>query len=156
VCTSLASTNTDNGLSQQEGGDGVTTPVTVGGLDGRSTVEEVHNDLNMYFQVDPRIAHDGDFAATVTIEYYDSGTNGWQLQYDKAGGSAYTGIANVTNTNTNTWKTVTVSLPDAAVAEGENNQADFRIASGSPVTVHSVVSTITGSGVLPMNLCPSP
>ncbi|HEX4223429.1 MAG TPA: GH92 family glycosyl hydrolase [Pseudonocardiaceae bacterium] len=155
VCTQLGSTNVDDGISQQEGGDGVTTPVTVGGLSGRSTVLEVQNDLNMYFQVDPRIAHDGDFAATVTIEYYDSGTSGWQLQYDKAGASAYTGIANVTNTNTNTWKTVTVDLPDAAVAEGENNQADFRIASGAPVTVHSVVATISGTGVLPMNLCPS-
>jgi hypothetical protein len=155
VCTQLGSTNVDDGISQQEGGDGVTTPVTVGGLSGRSTVLEVQNDLNMYFQVDPRIAHDGDFAAMVTIEYYDTGTNGWQLQYDKAGASAYTGIANVTNTNTNTWKTVTVDLPDAAVAEGENNQADFRIASGAPVTVHSVVATITGTGVLPMNLCPS-
>ena len=155
VCTSLGTTNVDNGLTQQEGGDGVTTPVTVGGLSGRSTVEEVHNDLNMYFQVDPRIAHDGDFAATVTIEYYDSGTDGWQLQYDKAGASAYTGIANVTNTNTDTWKTITVDLPDAAVAEGENNQADFRIASGAPVTVHSVVATVSGTGVLPMNLCPS-
>ena len=155
VCTSLGATNVTNGLSQQEGGDGVTAPVTVGGLDARSTVEEVHNDLNMYFQVDPRIAHDGDFTASVAIEYYDAGTNGWQLQYDKAGGSAYTGIVNVNNTNTNTWKTITVNLPDAAVAQGENNQADFRIASGAPVTVHSVVATISGTGVLPMNLCPT-
>ncbi|HEY4020957.1 MAG TPA: GH92 family glycosyl hydrolase [Pseudonocardiaceae bacterium] len=155
VCTTLGSTNVDNGLTQQEGGDGVTTPVTLGGLSGRSTVMEVQNDLNMYFQVDPRIAHNGDFAATVTIEYYDAGTGGWQLQYDKAGASAYTGIANVTNTNTNTWKTITVALPDAAVAQGENNRADFRIAGGVPVTVHSVVATITGTGVLPMNLCPS-
>jgi hypothetical protein len=110
----------------------------------------------MYFQVDPRIAHDGDFAATVTIEYYDSGTDGWQLQYDKHGGSAYTPVASVRDTGTNTWRTVTVPLPDAAVAEGENNQADFRIASGSPVTVHAVTATITGSGVLPMNLCSAP
>ena len=46
----------------------MTAPVTAGGLDGRSTVEEVPGDLNRYFQVDPRIAHDGDFAGTVTIE----------------------------------------------------------------------------------------
>jgi predicted alpha-1,2-mannosidase len=153
VCTTLGTTNVDNGLTQQEGGDGTTTPVTVGGESGRSTVEEVANDLNMYFQVDPRIAHDGDFAASVTFEYYDSGTNGWQIQYDKHGGSAYQFIANVQNTKTDTWHTVTVALPDAAVAEGENNQADFRIASGSPVTVHAVTATISGQGVLPMNLC---
>jgi predicted alpha-1,2-mannosidase len=155
VCTALGTTNVDNGLSQQEGGDGTTAPVTVGGLDGRSTVEEVANDLNMYFQVDPRIAHDGDFAATVTIEYYDAGTGSWSLQYDMHGGSAYTGVASVTDTGTDTWKTVTVALPDAAVSQGENNQADFRIASGAPVTVHSVTATVSGPGVLPMNLCPS-
>ena len=62
---------------------------------------------------------------------------------------------NVTNTNTGTWKTATATLPDAAMAKAENNQADFRIASGSPVIVHSALATITGAGVLPMNLCPS-
>ena len=50
---------------------------------------------------------------------------------------------------------VTATLPDAAMAKAENNQADFRIASGSPVVVHSAQATISGAGVLPMNLCPS-
>jgi predicted alpha-1,2-mannosidase len=155
VCTTLGTTNTDNGITQMEGGDGTTAPVTEAGQSGRTTVEEVPNDLNMYFQVDPRIADNGDFAATVTITYFDSGTNGWQLQYDKYGASAYTPVLSVTNTNTGTWKTVTATLPDAAMAKAENNQADFRIASGSPVIVHSAQATITGVGVLPMNLCPS-
>jgi predicted alpha-1,2-mannosidase len=154
VCTTLGTTNTDNGLTQEEGGDGTTAPVTEAGLSGRATVEEVANDLNMYFQVDPRIADNGDFAATVTITYYDAGTNSWSLQYDKSGASAYTSVLSVTNTGTDTWKTVTASLPDAAMAKAENNQADFRIASGSPVIVHSAQATISGSGVLPMNLCP--
>jgi hypothetical protein len=109
----------------------------------------------MYFQVDPRIAHDGDFTASVTIEYYDTGTNNWQVQYAESGGSAYTGAGSVTNTNTDTWKTATFALPDAAVSEAMNNQADFRIWSADPVTVHSATATISGSGVLPMNLCPA-
>jgi predicted alpha-1,2-mannosidase len=155
VCTTLGTANTDNGITQMEGGDGTTAPVTEGGESGRTTVEEVANDLNMYFQVDPRIADNGDFAATVTITYYDSGTSSWQLQYDKHGASAYTPVMNVTNTGTGTWKTVTATLPDAAMAKAENNQADFRIASGSPVIVGSALATITGAGVLPMNLCPS-
>ena len=155
VCTTLGTTNVDDGLAQQEGGDGTTTPVTIGGLSGRSTVQEVPNDLNMYFQVDPRIAQDGDFDASVTLEYYDTGTNSWQLQYDMAGGSPYTYATTVTNTNTDTWKTVTVPLPDAAVAEAMNNSADFRIASGGPVIIHEATATISGAGVLPMDLCPS-
>jgi hypothetical protein len=36
-----------------------------------------------------------------------------------------------------------------------NNSADFRIASGGPVIIHSANATITGTGVLPMDLCPS-
>jgi predicted alpha-1,2-mannosidase len=155
VCTTLGTTNTDNGLTQMEGGDGTTAPVTEAGESGRTTVEEVANDLNMYFQVDPRIADNGDFAATVTITYYDAGTNSWSLQYDKSGASAYTGVLSVTNTGSDTWKTVTATLPDAAMAKAENNQADFRISSGSPVIVHSAQATISGAGVLPMNLCPA-
>ena len=153
VCTTLGTTNVDNGLTQEEGGDGTTTPVTIGGESARTTSAAVPGDLNMYFQVDPRIAEDGDFSASVTIEYYDSGTNNWQLQYSMSGGSAYTGAGSVTNTNTDTWKSVTFALPDAAVNEAMNNQADFRIWSPNPVTIHSAQATITGQGVLPMNLC---
>ena len=155
VCTTLSTSNTDNGLTQQEGGDGTTTPVTVGGQSARTTTASAPGDLNMYFQVDPRIAKNGDFAASVTVEYYDSGTNNWQVQYAMSGGSAYTGAGSVTNTGTDTWKTATFQLPDAAVSEAMNNQADFRIWSADPVTVHSATASITGAGVLPMNLCPA-
>lgn len=155
VCTTLGTTNVDNGLTQQEGGDGTTTPVTIGGESARSTTASAPGDLNMYFQVDPRIAHDGDFTANVTFEYYDIGTNNWQVQYAMSGGSNYTSAGSVTNTNSDTWKTVTFALPDAAVNEAMNNQADFRIWSSDSVTIHSAVATITGQGVLPMNLCPS-
>ena len=155
VCTTLGTTNVDNGLTQQEGGDGTTTPVTLDGLTGRTTTSSAPGDLNMYFQVDPRLAASGDYAASVTIEYYDTGTNNWQVQYAQSGGSAYTGAGSVTNTNTDTWKTVTFALPDAAVSEAMNNGADFRIWSADPVTVHQATASITGAGVLPMNLCPS-
>ena len=155
VCTTLATTNTDDGITQQEGGDGTTTPVTVGGESARSTTASAPGDLNMYFQIDPRIAHDGDFTASVTIEYYDSGTDNWQVQYAAAGGSAYTQAGSVTDTGSDTWKTVTFALPHAAVSEAMNNQADFRIWSADPVTVHSATATVSGAGVLPMNLCPA-
>ena len=154
VCTSLGATNVDDGITQQEGGDGTTTPVTVGGQSARSTTASVPGDLNMYFQVDPRIAHVGDFTASVTIEYLDTGTNNWQLQYSMSGASHYTQAGSVTNTNSGTWKSATFALPDAAVDEAMNNQADFRIWSSDSVTVHSATATISGPGVLPMNLCP--
>ncbi len=125
LCTTLGTTNVDNGLTQQEGGDGTTTPVTIGGESARSTTAPAPGDLNMYFQADPRIVPTGDYQASLTIEYYDTGTNNWQVQYAMNGGSNYTGAGSVTNTNTDTWKTVTFALPDAAMNAAMNNQADF-------------------------------
>jgi putative alpha-1,2-mannosidase len=77
--------------------------------------------------------------------------------YDTTLGAGFPAIGvSLAATNTGTWKTATATLPDAAMAKAENNQADFRIASGSPVIVHSALATITGTtGVLPVNLCPS-
>jgi hypothetical protein len=155
VCTTLATTNTDNGLTQQEGGDGSTVPVTIGGVSARTTSASAPGDLNIYFQVDPRIVPTGDYATTVTVDYYDSGTNNWQIQYAMAGGADYQSAGSVTNTNTDTWKTATFTLPDAAMSAVMNNQADFRIWSSDNVTVHSATAAITGSGLLPMDLCPS-
>ncbi|HLI37195.1 MAG TPA: GH92 family glycosyl hydrolase [Streptosporangiaceae bacterium] len=160
TCTTLGATNTDHGLQQVEfSGDGVTTPVTEDGLSGRETVQEVPDDLNMYFLIDPRIASDGDFTATFTITYYDTGTSTWTLQYDSANPSggpvngAYTAALTVANHNTGTWQTATVTVHDARFAERENGSTDFRIASPGPVTVHSVQVQVSGPGVLPVNLC---
>jgi hypothetical protein len=153
VCTTLGVTNVDHGLTQRElAGDGVTTPVTVEGKDARKTVLRVPNNLNMYFRVDRQIAFDGNFTATFDVTYLDSGNHGWQLQYDSVN-QPYTGAITVINQNTNTWKTMTVTVNDAKFAERQNEQTDFRIASDQPVTIHSVQTTITGDGVLPMDLC---
>ncbi|WP_051951562.1 GH92 family glycosyl hydrolase [Actinacidiphila yeochonensis] len=158
ACTTLGDTNTAQGLAQHEvGGDGSTTPQTVGGQSARTTVPLVTDDLNMYFQLDKRLAFGTTSSTTFTISYYDSGTDSWSLQYDAAGTSgAYTRALSVTNTNTDTWKTATVTVPDSYFANRENGSSDFRIASGSPVTVHSVRTETSGPGVLPMNLCPAP
>jgi predicted alpha-1,2-mannosidase len=153
TCTTLGATNVDCGLSQVENnGDGVTTPVTVGGMSGRTTVP-VTSGLYMYFRVDPRIAAHQHTTATFTVTYFDSGTNTWTLQYDADGGSAFTRALSVTNQNTGTWKTATVTVPDAGFAERENGSTDFRIGSSAPVTIHSVQTTISGPDVLPVDLC---
>ncbi|SMD26160.1 GH92 family glycosyl hydrolase [Kibdelosporangium aridum] len=153
ACTTLGANNVEFGLAQRElAGDGVTTPVTVGGKEARKTVLRVPNNLNMYFRVERRLAFDGTFTATFDVTYYDSGTHGWQVQYDSVE-HPYKSAITVVNQNTNTWKTMTVTVDDAKFAERQNEQTDFRIASDQPVTIHSVQTTITGDGVLPMNLC---
>ncbi|MFD1049449.1 hypothetical protein ACFQ1S_29900, partial [Kibdelosporangium lantanae] len=128
-------------------------PVTVDGVAGRRTVSRVPNNLNMYFRVDRRIAFDGKFAVSFEVTYYDTGTFGWTLQYD-ATEAPYKGAKTIVNQGTNTWKTVTITVDDARFAERENEQTDLRIASDQPVTLHSVRATVTGDGVLPMDLCP--
>jgi predicted alpha-1,2-mannosidase len=155
VCATLGDQNTANGVSQYETpGDGATTPVTIGGRAARETVQKVPGDLNMYFKVDDRLAAAGDFGTTFTIDYYDSGTDTWTLQYDSHDGSAYQAAGVVTRNDTDTWKTATFTVPDAAFGGRENEQTDFRLASGSPMTVSGVHLAISGPGVLPMDLCP--
>ncbi|MCU1687700.1 MAG: alpha,2-mannosidase [Amycolatopsis sp.] len=155
ICTTLGTQNVSNGLSQYETpGDGATAPVTVDGRDARETVQRVPGDLNMYFKVDDRLAANGTFATTFSIDYYDSGTDTWMLQYDSQGNSAYQVAGVITRGGTNTWKTATFTVPDAGFAGRENEQTDFRLASGSPLTVSGVHLAVSGPGVLPMDLCP--
>jgi hypothetical protein len=106
----------------------------------------------MYFRKDRRLAFDGNYTVKFEITYLDAGTDGWQLQYDSAD-APYKGALHVQNQGTNTWLTATVTVTDAKFAERQNERTDFRIASGSPVTIHSVRTEITGPGVLPMDLC---
>ncbi|QQQ79462.1 GH92 family glycosyl hydrolase [Saccharothrix sp. 6-C] len=154
VCGVLGATNRAKGITHIEsGGDGVTTPVTVGGREARRMVERVPGGLHMYFSVDERIAADGRFPTAFTVDYFDEGAHSWSLQYDSRDGSAYQHAGSVTNTGTNTWKTATITVPDAALAHRQNERADFRLASGSPVVVHRVTAVVDGPGVLPMDLC---
>jgi predicted alpha-1,2-mannosidase len=155
VCTTLGEQNVVNGVSQYETpGDGATTPVVVDGRSARQTVVKVPGNLNMYFKVDDGLAAGGTFAATFTIDYYDSGTGAFQVQYDQSGGSAYQSAGSVQLQNTGTWKTATLTVPDAGFAGRENEQTDFRIASGSSLVVSALHLSVSGPTVLPMALCP--
>ena len=154
VCAVLGDPNIDRGVAQFETpGDGVTTPVTVAGRSARRTVERVPGGLHMYFTVDHRIAELGRFATTFTIDYLDEGTNSWSLQYDADAGSAYQHALTVTNQATGTWRTATVTVPDAGLAHRQNDRTDFRLASAGPITIHQVTAQISGPGTLPVDLC---
>ena len=149
VSCTLGSTNDCTGLEQNDvAGDGVTQPVTVAGLSARETVTVVPGDVNMYFNV-PGVFNVDD-SATFTVQYYDTGTNGWFLEYDSANSScgpvagAYCAAGGITNTNSGTWKTATFTANDVRFAGRENGGNDFRIASSAPVIIHSVAVTITG------------
>ncbi|HWG01877.1 MAG TPA: NEW3 domain-containing protein, partial [Trebonia sp.] len=156
VSVTLGQQNQSSGLSQVEfdSGDGATQPVTVGGESGREAVPTVPphpNDLNIYFNVADGVAFDGNYTATFSIQYYDSGTGAFTPQYDSTnakGGDvsgAYTDAPPVQLTNSGTWKTATFTVHDAMFANRENDGTDFRLSSPNSFTVHQVSVTISAN-----------
>ncbi|MCK7461621.1 MAG: hypothetical protein MZU84_05950 [Sphingobacterium sp.] len=62
----------------------------------------------------------------VTVEYYDGGTDHWQLEYDGAAG-AYTAVTAVSLQNTGQWRRATFHLTDAYFGGRQNGGADLRL-----------------------------
>lgn len=150
VSAVLGATNTDNGLAQVDGPDGRTAPVTLGGLSARTTAPEDQPSYphNIYFQVADDVAYNGSYAAQVSVQYYDQGSNSFVLQYDSTDCSAtlsgaYKTAGSVTKGNTGTWQTATFNLPDAHFANRENNSADFRLGMTSAATDQLAVHQVT-------------
>lgn len=151
ACDTLGTTDTECGLRLRDNGDGHTTPVTVGGRSGRSTT---NGSPYEYFDVDNTIVPGGHYKATVTIDYYDHGAGSWSMQYDSTSG-AYKQSPSIAKTGTDTWKTATFTVDDAAFHNGENAGTDFRLAnSGDTGTIGRVHVTVTGDNVLALHLCP--
>jgi hypothetical protein len=151
ACDTLGTTDTECGLRLRDNGDGHTTPVTVGGRSGRSTTTGSPYE---YFDVDNTIVPGGHYKATVTIDYYDHGAGSWSMQYDSTSG-AYKQSPSVAKTGTDTWKTATFTVDDAAFHNGENAGTDFRLAdNGDTGTIGRVHVTVTGDNVLALHLCP--
>jgi hypothetical protein len=145
----LGPANEAYGLAEDEtpssGFDGPTTAsANIGGLSARTSA-----DSNIYFNIDDSIAYAGDYSATFTIEYYDTGTGSFQVQYDDGTSNPYKAASpDIPLTNTGTWKTATVTATDAYFGGQQHSAADFRLRNGSgQVTAHSVEVTIAGDGV---------
>jgi predicted alpha-1,2-mannosidase len=151
ACDTLGATDTECGMRLRDNGDGHTVAVTLGGRSGRSTTDGSPFE---YFDVDNTIVPGGHYTATVTIDYYDHGTGTWGMQYDSTNG-AYQQSATVAKTGTDTWKTATFTLDDAAFHNGENAGTDFRLANnGDTGTIGRVHVSVTGDNVLALHLCP--
>jgi predicted alpha-1,2-mannosidase len=152
ACDTLGATDTECGLRLRDNGDGHTAPVTLGGRSGRSTTAGSPFE---YFDVNNTIVPGGHYQATVTIDYYDQGSGSWSMQYDSTSG-AYKQSPSVAKTGTDTWKTATFTLDDAAFHNGENAGTDFRLAnSGDTGTIGRVHVSVTGDNVLALHLCPA-
>jgi hypothetical protein len=150
----LGPTNYAYGMSENNSAyDGPTTGSDIAGLSALTST-----DSNIYFSIDDSVADAGDYSATFKVEYYDSGTGSFQVQYDNGTSNPYAAATpNIQLTNTDTWKTATVTGTDAYFGDAQNGGADFRLRNGSgQVTVHSVAVTISGDGVANVTDFPPP
>ncbi len=117
---------------------------TMGGVECRSITA---NNRYFYFRVSDALARAGDTSIDVAITFWDLGTDKLALHY-AAVGNAYKAI-NITKTNTQAWRTVTLSLSDAHFVNAQNYSADFRISNGwdgTPEYVRRVDVTVNGTG----------
>jgi hypothetical protein len=102
---------------------------------------------NMYLQVDPSSAVDAASDLTVTVTYWATAGQGFQVQYD-APGNAYQNGPTVTSPGTGTWTTSSVTITGAQLGEEQNLSADLRLAvtdPAAPLIVQSVSISVAGS-----------
>jgi hypothetical protein len=162
----LGQPDQENGLHNIDNEDGHTVATTLGGESARATTDEAQPTYGryIYFGIDDSFAYDGYYHASLTVQYWDDGTNSFGLQYDSAnctsGNPAFQSAGSVTKTNTGAWKTTTFDLPDAHFGNVENGGSDFRLASGvGPVAgalaIHEVTLTILADNT-PQTTVPQP
>lgn len=152
VTNILKAANQEIGLFQKEPEGGATTVVTKGGSAARSTTpSDGKTGGFMYFATDPAFAKDGSVETLfVTVEYFDEGTDRFQLEYDAQpdpenpnpeldpftraqGGNV------LVKYDTKKWVTYQFRLADVYFGKRQPGGSDFRIndlttdAGGNPV-----------------------
>jgi len=80
----------------------------------------------MWFKIDDRYVMGGPTDATITVTYFDTGYDSWQLEYD-ASGNAYKVAGTINKTNTASWKKAVFSVSDAWFGNMQLGGADLRI-----------------------------
>ncbi len=94
----------------------------------------------MYFNVDSSFIYGGSTSVQIKITYLDNFNGNWWLEYDASGSQVYKPTTKITNLNNNTWRTITINIPDAGFTNRQNGGMDFRIYNGgrSDLTVRFV------------------
>lgn len=98
----------------------------------------------MFFKVDDAYMVNANQTVTVTVTYFDRGTDQWELVYDSAGGPQSGGT--VSKANSLTWKTTTFVLANARFANGLAGGSDFYIDGGSDGDEYIHFVDVTKSG----------
>lgn len=91
------------------------------------------NNPFMFFRVAPGYMSTSQvYRATITVKYFDIGTDSWSLKYDSSSGEKLAGT--VTKTGTKQLKTKTFVVNDAKFAKRLAGSTDFYIDSRNPST----------------------
>ena len=93
--------------------------------------DQASGNSSIYFDVDGDYVFGGNNVATVTVTYYDKGTDRWELRYDSSAGVDKLG-GTVRKGNTLTWRKAVFLLRDAQFANrlpggGTHPGSDLRI-----------------------------
>lgn len=121
----------------------------------------------IYFDVDSGFISGGTNDVQLKITYLDNFSGTWWVEYDDAGTQPYKPSQPIVNQNDNTWKTVTLTFPDAGFLGRQNGGMDFRIYNGgnSDIQVRFVrliknydplSVSYTETDLMPVTLVPNP
>lgn len=117
----------------------------IGGRTCRKTAEIPRGDgtieTMLYFRTESVMPIDN--KVTITVTYYDNGTDPIYIQYNAANGNIAKQVKLTDRQNTKTWMTASVSLTDASFihASGLSN-CDFRIVGGADTYVYEAAVTV--------------
>jgi PKD repeat protein len=144
VDVDFGNTDVENGLGRKvpEDGNANTEGTTIGGRNCRKNVNS--GDRHFFMLVDDSWAYQGNRTTVdVTIEYYDTGTDGINLVYDGTAGNEFAGRVNFGNTNT--WKSYTWNITDAYFGNRSGTGYDFRLTAKTSGSIFYVDTVELGS-----------
>jgi hypothetical protein len=153
--TVSATVASSNGLEVLNGGtsqgaDGNLTVLTQDGSQGWETWTTAQSGTsveNMYLQVDPSSAVDAASDITVSVTYWATAGQGFQVQYDSTS-AAYENGPTVTSPGTGTWVTSSATITGAQLGEEQNLGADLRLSvtdPSQPLIIQSVSLSVASS-----------
>ncbi len=132
-------------LSLVEPNDGWTEYSPKGGIDARRTKRA--GDLYFYLDIGDKFANTSRIC--ITIRYYDDSNDYLLLHYDCTDGTTCKVAGSIRRTATNTWKSWSVYISDAALTGGMSKGADFRIgreAQGKHIHLDTVTVSVVSQG----------
>lgn len=120
----------------------------VGGPEGRYSrrTDQASGNANIYLDLDDDYVYGGQNRATITVTYYDKGTDAWELWYDGVSEDSVR-AGRIVKTDTRTWKKAVFEVNGAEFANGLAGGSDLRLfsANDGDETIHMVDVVATPS-----------